>query len=78
MWLSDLLVRMGGTTILSETPEIYGAEHLSDPPRRQATEVGEKLIERIKWWEHYTALNGGEMDNNSKPRQQARRADHHP
>ena len=63
---SDLLVRMGGTTILSETPEIYGAEHLLT--RRAATpEIGHKLIERIKWWEDYTARNGGEMDNNPSP-----------
>jgi altronate hydrolase len=46
----DLLVRHGGTAILSETPEIYGAEHLLT--RRAATpEVGRKLIDRIKWWE---------------------------
>ncbi len=63
---SDLLVRMGGTTILSETPEIYGAEHLLTR-RAVAPEVGEKLIDRIKWWENYTAINGGEMDNNPSP-----------
>ena len=63
---SDLLVRMGGTTILSETPEIYGAEHLLTR-RATSTEVGEKLIDRIKWWENYTAINGGEMDNNPSP-----------
>ncbi len=63
---SDLLVRMGGTTILSETPEIYGAEHLLT--RRAVTPaVGEKLLERIRWWEDYTARNGGEMDNNPSP-----------
>jgi altronate hydrolase/galactarate dehydratase len=63
---SDLLVQMGGTTILSETPEIYGAEHLLT--RRAVTaEVGERLIERIRWWEDYTARNGGEMDNNPSP-----------
>ena len=63
---SDLLVQHGGTTILAETPEIYGAEHLLT--RRAATpEVGEKLVERIKWWEEYTAKNGGEMDNNPSP-----------
>jgi altronate dehydratase len=57
---------MGGTTILSETPEIYGAEHLLT--RRAVTpEVGEKLVERIRWWEDYTARNGGEMDNNPSP-----------
>ena len=64
--MSDLLVQMGGTTILSETPEIYGAEHLLTR-RAVSTEVGEKLLERIKWWEDYTARNGGEMDNNPSP-----------
>ncbi len=63
---SDLLVAHGGTTILSETPEIYGAEHLLT--RRAVTrEVGEKIVERIRWWEAYTARNGGEMDNNPSP-----------
>jgi arabinonate dehydratase len=63
---SDLLVRHGGTSILSETPEIYGAEHLLT--RRAATRaVGEKLVERIRWWEDYTARNGGEMNNNPSP-----------
>jgi altronate hydrolase/galactarate dehydratase len=63
---SDLLVRMGGTTILSETPEIYGAEHLLTR-RAVSREVGEKLLSRIAWWEDYTARNGGEMDNNPSP-----------
>ncbi|MBZ6076630.1 UxaA family hydrolase [Microvirga puerhi] len=63
---ADLLVRHGGTAILSETPEIYGAEHLLT--RRAATrEVGEKLVERIAWWEDYTARNRGEMNNNPSP-----------
>ena len=63
---SDLVVRHGGTTILSETSEIYGAEHLLT--RRAATvEVGEKLIDRVRWWEDYTARNKGKMDNNPSP-----------
>jgi altronate hydrolase len=62
----DLLVRHGGTAILSETPEIYGAEHLLT--RRAVTrEVGEKLVSRIKWWEDYTARERGEMNNNPSP-----------
>jgi len=62
----DLLVEHGGTAILSETPEIYGAEHLLT--RRAVTRaVGEKLIDRIKWWEHYTRINDGEMNNNPSP-----------
>jgi altronate hydrolase len=63
---ADLLVRHGGTAILSETPEIYGAEHLLIA-RAQSRDVAEKLIERIKWWEDYTARNGGNMNNNPSP-----------
>ncbi len=62
----DLLVAHGGSAILSETPEIYGAEHLLTR-RAVKREVGEKLISRIKWWEQYTAINQGEMNNNPSP-----------
>jgi altronate hydrolase len=62
----DLLVAHGGTAILSETPEIYGAEHLLTR-RAVRREVGEKLIARIRWWERYTAVNDGEMNNNPSP-----------
>jgi len=65
-YASDLLVRHGGTSILSETSEIYGAEHLLTR-RAETVEVGEKLIERIRWWEDYTARNDGEMNNNPSP-----------
>lgn len=62
----DLLVKNGGTAILSETPEIYGAEHLLT--RRAATrEIGEKLVSMIHWWEDYTARNKMEMNNNPSP-----------
>jgi altronate hydrolase len=62
----DLLVRNGGSAILSETAEIYGAEHLLT--RRSATrEVAEKLISRVRWWEEYMARNGNEMNNNPSP-----------
>lgn len=63
---SDMLVRHGGTTILSETSEIYGAEHLLTR-RAASVGVGEKLIDRVRWWEDYTARNKGEMDNNPSP-----------
>ena len=62
----DLLVAHGGTAILSETPEVYGAEHLLTR-RAVRREVGEKLVQRIKWWEEYTRSNGGEMNNNPSP-----------
>jgi altronate hydrolase len=63
---ADLLVRHGGTAVLSETPEIYGAEHLLTR-RARNREVGEKLVEIIRWWENYCAKNGGSMDNNPSP-----------
>ena len=62
----DLLVRHGGTGILSETPEIYGAEHLLTR-RAVSREIGEKLVSRIRWWEDYTARERGEMNNNPSP-----------
>jgi len=63
---SDLVVRHGGTAILSETPEIYGAEHLLTR-RAVKPEIADKLVERIKWWEGYCARNDGEMNNNPSP-----------
>jgi altronate hydrolase len=63
---ADILVRQGGTAILSETPEVYGAEHLLTR-RAVSREVGEKLLTRIRWWEDYTSRNGGDMNNNPSP-----------
>ncbi|WP_299400853.1 UxaA family hydrolase [uncultured Roseobacter sp.] len=62
----DLLAAQGGTGVLAETPEIYGAEHLLT---RRATDqvTGEKLVGLIRWWEDYTARNKGSMDNNPSP-----------
>jgi len=62
----DELVKHGGTAVLAETPEIYGAEHLLTR-RAVNRSVGEKLVERIKWWEDYCERNGGEMNNNPAP-----------
>jgi len=62
----DLLVRHGGTAVLSETPEIYGAEHLLTA-RAALPAVAEKLEERLRWWEDYTSRNHGEMNNNPSP-----------
>jgi altronate hydrolase len=63
---SDLLVAQGGTSMLGETPEIYGAEHLLTA-RAASPEVADRLMERIRWWESYTEINGGSMDNNPSP-----------
>lgn len=62
----DLLVHHGGTAILSETPEIYGAEHLLTA-RAATTEIAERLKQRVGWWEGYVMHNGGDMNNNPSP-----------
>ncbi|MGC3937749.1 UxaA family hydrolase [Roseobacter sp. EG26] len=62
----DLLAAQGGTGVLAETPEIYGAEHLLT---RRAVDraTGDRLVRLVKWWEDYTARNKGSMDNNPSP-----------
>jgi altronate hydrolase len=62
----DKLVAHGGTAILSETPEIYGAEHLLTR-RAVSRDVGERILERIRWWETYAERERGSMDNNPTP-----------
>jgi altronate hydrolase len=59
----DRLVRHGGSAMLSETPEIYGAEHLL-VRRAQSAEVGACLLARIAWWEAYCQRMGADMNNN--------------
>jgi altronate hydrolase len=63
---ADRLVALGGTVILSETPEIYGAEHLLYA-RARAPEITAKLRARLQWWETYAATHGAEMNNNPSP-----------
>lgn len=63
---ADIIVRQGGTVVLGETTEVYGAEHLLTR-RAKTPEVGQKLIDCIHWWEDYTAYFGGSIDNNPAP-----------
>ncbi len=63
---SDMLVQNGGTTCLAETTEIYGAEHLL-MRRAISAAVGEKLAQKVKWWEQYAAKLDIEIDNNPSP-----------
>ena len=63
---SDLIVRHGGSVILSETPETYGAEHLLTR-RAVSREVGEKLVGLMRWWDAYCAREGAEMNANPSP-----------
>ena len=63
---ADELVKYGGTVILGETPEIYGAEHLLTR-RAKSEAIGRKLVDRVKWWENYTAKHNAEINNNPTP-----------
>ncbi|GAB3738556.1 UxaA family hydrolase [Microlunatus parietis] len=63
---SDLLVGLGGRSVLAETPEIFGAEHLLTR-RAVSPEVGRRLLDRIDWWRDYVAAVGGTLDNNPSP-----------
>src|SRR5436305_8610062 len=63
---SDLVVRNGGTVILAETTEAYGAEHLFTR-RAVSREVGEKLVDLMRWWEEYTHKHGEEINANPSP-----------
>jgi len=63
---SDLLVKHGGSVMLSETPETYGAEHVL-VRRASSREVGQKLVDLMRWWEDYTEKHKGSMDNNPSP-----------
>jgi altronate hydrolase len=65
-YATDLLVAQGGTGVLAETPEIYGAEHLLTA-RAIDRATGKRLLDLIHWWEEYTARNKGSMDNNPSP-----------
>jgi altronate hydrolase len=62
----DMLVAAGGRAILSETPEIYGAENLL-LRRASSISVADALIERLNWWEEYVTRDGASLDNNPSP-----------
>lgn len=63
---SDLIAAQGGRTVLAETPEVYGAEDLL-LRRAVSPQVADALIDRLHWWERYTAAAGGSLDNNPSP-----------
>ena len=62
----DILIRHGGTAILSETPEVFGAEHLLIR-RAESEAVGQRLLDCFEWWHEYTRKNGAVIDNNPTP-----------
>lgn len=63
---ADMLVGAGGKVVLSETPEIYGAEDLL--LRRGASQkIAQDLIDRLLWWEDHAAQDGVDLDNNPSP-----------
>ncbi|WP_182112204.1 MULTISPECIES: UxaA family hydrolase [unclassified Actinotalea] len=65
-WASDRLVAWGARSVLAETPEVFGAEHLLTR-RAVSPEVGRRLLDRIDWWRRYAEEGGGSLDNNPSP-----------
>ena len=65
-YASDLLVAAGAISVLAETPEVYGAEHLLTR-RAVDVDVARALLERIEWWKSYAEDGGGSLDNNPSP-----------
>ncbi len=65
-YAADQLVKQGGTAVLAETPEIYGAEHLL-MRRALSADVAQGILERVHWWREYVAKNDGTLDNNPSP-----------
>ncbi|ANC31349.1 UxaA family hydrolase [Isoptericola dokdonensis] len=65
-WASDRIVAYGGTSVLAETPEVYGAEHLLTA-RATRPEVAKKLLDQLEWWRSYMAAGHGTLDNNPSP-----------
>jgi len=61
----DMLIAAGGSAILSETSEIFGAEHLLTA--RTSPEIAAQLLARVEWWQQYTARHGQVLDNNPSP-----------
>lgn len=66
----DILVRHGGTAILSETPEIHGVEYMLTR-RAISPAVGQKLLDRLAWWERYTRGHNGQFNGVVGPGNQA-------
>lgn len=65
--VSDWLVGQGATTVLCETPELFGGEHIL--ARRAATpEVGEQVLKIVRDYEKYVQGFGAEMrEGNPSP-----------
>ncbi len=62
----DILVRNGGTAILSEIPELYGVEHTLTA-RAKSVDVGKSFVERINWWLDYNAGRDTQINGRVSP-----------
>ncbi|MGD8398234.1 MAG: altronate dehydratase family protein [Anaerolineae bacterium] len=66
----DEVVRQGGTALLAETPEIFGAEHLL-LGRAASTEVARALAQKVGWWREHARQQGATVDDNRSPGNEA-------
>ncbi|HXS94036.1 MAG TPA: altronate dehydratase family protein [Candidatus Limnocylindrales bacterium] len=65
-YTSDLLADIGAASVLAETPEIFGAEHLLIR-RARNREVAEKLIATVKGYKRYLNRFEGSFNDNPSP-----------
>jgi altronate hydrolase len=63
---SDLLVRNGGTVLITEVPEFCGAEHIL-ANRSKDVETGRKVYEMVDWYKDYAGKFGAVLNENPSP-----------
>jgi altronate hydrolase len=63
---ADLLVRSGGTVLITEVPEFCGAEHLLANRARDA-ETGRAVYRMVDWYKNYASKFGAVLNNNPSP-----------
>ncbi len=65
--VSDWMVSQGATTVLCETPELFGGEHIL-ARRAKTPEVGEQVLKIVRDYEKYVQMFGAEMrEGNPSP-----------
>jgi altronate hydrolase len=65
-WCSDRVADFGGSTVLAETTEIFGAEHLLVKRARNRA-VADKLIGFVRGYKDYLRRFEGSFDDNPSP-----------
>jgi altronate hydrolase len=65
-WVADKIIHQGGSVVLAETPEIFGAEHFLTS-RVASPDLAVKLLAHVRWWEEHTLKLDTALDTNRSP-----------